>query len=78
MDYITNFLSRIHWEELCLLALAIAIITLIVKIVEYVAGRIAALYPKKRMIILGWIPLFGFASYFIGIIAAFDVIIHPP
>ena len=77
MEYITNFLSRIHWEEIGFLIISITTIILIVKFVEYAAQHIAEAYPKKRMVVLGWIPFFSFVSYFIGITAAFYIVIHP-
>jgi len=72
-----KFLLHIQWIDIVLFIAMIIVLTLMAKLIDYVANFIAKQFPKNRMLVLGWVPIICFATYFIGMFLAIYYIIHP-
>ena len=72
-----KFLLNIQWIDVVLFILAAMFLSFLIKFIDYFANLIAKQFPKNKMLILGWVPLLSFATYFTGIFFAIYVIINP-
>ncbi len=76
-DHASRFLARVELAELGLLFIAIVIISLIVSGIRKLSAWLSKKFPKKRMLVLAWVPIFNFLLYFGGIFTAFYIIFSP-
>ena len=72
-----KFISNVEIEHVVIFALLLAALIIVVKLVGMISRAIIKKFPKKRMYIFQWIPVFNFAIYFFGIVIGIDIIFEP-
>lgn len=74
---IKKFISNVEIEHVIIFVLLLATLFIVVKLVGMIARVIIKKFPKKRMYIFQWIPVFNFFVYFFGIVAGIYFIFEP-
>ena len=77
MKTLAALLSSISWSDAGLFIGALVVMVLFVRAVAFIARRIEAWFPKKRMLVFGWVPFFSFTIYFVGFFVTIYFIVQP-
>lgn len=71
------FLARVSFQDFIIFAAVLVGLALLVRAIKISSALIAKKFPKHRMSMFAWIPLFNFGIYFVGTFTAFAVIFEP-
>ena len=74
---IKKFISNVEIENVFLFILLLAVLTVSVKLIRIFSKIVTKKFPKKRMYVCQWIPVFNFSIYFLGIVVGIYVIFEP-
>ncbi len=72
-----KFISSVEIENVLIFILLLLVLIVLVKTIRVFSRFITKKFPKKRMYVFQWIPVFNFTIYFLGIIIGIYVIFEP-
>jgi small-conductance mechanosensitive channel len=74
---IKKFISSVEIENVFVFILLLAVLVVVVKLNRILSRIVTKKFPKKRMYVFQWIPVFNFMIYFLGIVIGIYVIFEP-
>lgn len=77
VDHVKCFLAQVGMEQITLFIAVLIVLSLITYVIRTTATTITKAFPKKRMTIFSWVPIFNFTIYTIGFFGAIYIIFKP-